>query len=258
MTQGLILRCWALSRTRLLVFLPVAMLAVFGNVAQAETNVLYGQGTEGFRQWVTLTAPEGNTFTEVLFASYGLPNEFTINPACHASTSFDVVASLALGSQTFSVNVTNQQFMEDPCVGIQKRLQIVVAYAPDETTTTSSTTTTTEASTTTTSSSTTTSTSPTSTTVPETTTTSTLMPETTLPATTVPQPVVVIPPPTISTTTTTLVVPTTIQESTTSEATTSQPLPASTTTMARTKTEQRLASFRIVHSGVLLAPSQQL
>mgnify|MGYP001599973352 FL=1 len=80
---------------------------------------------------VTLTAPAGNVFTSVTFASYGTPNgscgAFTIG-SCHAANSVSVVQGLIIGNNSASIPATNATF-GDPCVGTGKRLYIEAVYS---------------------------------------------------------------------------------------------------------------------------------
>ena len=86
----------------------------------------YGQAFEN--DFVTLSAPDGYEFTEVLFASYGTPTENRMG-SCHAADSESIVASIFIGQQTASIQASNNIF-GDPCPGVYKRLRIAVAYQP--------------------------------------------------------------------------------------------------------------------------------
>jgi hypothetical protein len=85
---------------------------------------VYGQAFEN--DFVTLSAPDGYEFTEVLFASYGTPTENGIG-SCHAAESESIVASIFIGQQTASAQASNNIF-GDPCPGVHKRLHVAVAY----------------------------------------------------------------------------------------------------------------------------------
>jgi hypothetical protein len=80
---------------------------------------------------ITLTAPAGNVFTSIQFASYGTPNgscgSFTIG-ACHAANSVSICSSVFVGNNSASINATNGVF-GDPCGGTPKRLYIEASYA---------------------------------------------------------------------------------------------------------------------------------
>lgn len=88
-------------------------------------------GTAGEGGTVTLTAPAGNVFTSVTFASYGTPNgscgAFTIG-SCHAANSVSIVQGLLIGNNSASVDANNGVF-GDPCVGTVKRLYIEAVYS---------------------------------------------------------------------------------------------------------------------------------
>lgn len=90
---------------------------------------------------IELSAPSGNQFTEVLFASYGTPNQYSIG-ACHAVDSYSIVESVFIGQTTAQIQASNSVF-GDPCPGVFKQLIVAIAYGPIETTTTVPETTTT-------------------------------------------------------------------------------------------------------------------
>ncbi|WP_394759188.1 T9SS type A sorting domain-containing protein [Flavobacterium sp.] len=83
-------------------------------------------------QSLTLTAPVGQVFTSVDFASYGTPtgscatNNLAIS-ACHSSTSRSNVEARALGNNSFTIAATNTVF-GDPCNGTVKRLAVIAGY----------------------------------------------------------------------------------------------------------------------------------
>ncbi|KAF2514541.1 T9SS sorting signal type C domain-containing protein [Flavobacterium foetidum] len=82
---------------------------------------------------LTLTAPTGNYFNNVSFASYGLPNgscgSFTVNNSCHSTLSQSVAESYLLGnSNTVTIAASNSVF-DDGCVGLEKRLYIAANYS---------------------------------------------------------------------------------------------------------------------------------
>ena len=80
---------------------------------------------------ITLTAPAGNVFTGIQFASYGTPNgacgSFTIG-ACHAANSVSICSAVFAGNNSASISATNGVF-GDPCGGTPKRLYIEASYA---------------------------------------------------------------------------------------------------------------------------------
>lgn len=78
----------------------------------------------------SLTAPAGNVFIYVGFASYGTPTGTCSNFAigtCHASTSQAVGESYLHGNSSVSIPATNAVFT-DPCVGTTKRLYVQATY----------------------------------------------------------------------------------------------------------------------------------
>jgi hypothetical protein len=76
-------------------------------------------------EMLSLSAPEGMIFTQVLFASYGTPNNFTIGE-CHATDSVAIVQA-AINNNLLSISADNGVF-GDPCGGTYKRLSVVLAY----------------------------------------------------------------------------------------------------------------------------------
>lgn len=92
--------------------------------AAATTNLLYGTANEGWD--LTMTAPDGAVFTDVYFASYGTPDQYTLG-WCHSDVSIQKVAEAFIGKQTATLNANNGVF-GDPCVGIYKHLDVVLTY----------------------------------------------------------------------------------------------------------------------------------
>jgi hypothetical protein len=88
-------------------------------------------GTANEAGSITLTAPAGNVFTSITFASYGTPNgscgSFTIG-SCHASNSQSIVEAEFLGKNTATIAAINPVF-GDPCNGTTKRLYIEAVYS---------------------------------------------------------------------------------------------------------------------------------
>ena len=89
---------------------------------------VYGEANENTT--LTLNAPGGSIFTEILFMSYGTPTgslgSYTINPSCHATLS-DVAKAALLGQSTLTVDATNALF-GDPCPGTAKKLAVVAKH----------------------------------------------------------------------------------------------------------------------------------
>lgn len=88
-------------------------------------------GTANEGGTITLTAPAGNVFISIVFASYGTPNgscgSFTVG-ACHATNSVSIVEGVFLGQNSASIGANNTVF-GDPCSGTAKRLYIEATYA---------------------------------------------------------------------------------------------------------------------------------
>jgi hypothetical protein len=81
-------------------------------------------------QSFTLTAPPGNVFTAVDFASYGTPNgtcgNFTLG-GCHASNTMSIIQGLVIGQNSVTLAASNLLF-GDPCAGVSKRLYVQASY----------------------------------------------------------------------------------------------------------------------------------
>ncbi len=84
-------------------------------------------GTANENESLNLVAPIGKVFTNVFFASYGLPENFVINAQCHAANSIAKVSEIFLGQNNAVIQAVNSIF-GDPCGGIVKRLQVVLEY----------------------------------------------------------------------------------------------------------------------------------
>lgn len=96
-------------------------------------TVIIVEGQADENGTLTMSAPEG-VFTEVIFASYGTPENFT-HGWCHADSSASQVAAVFLGNESGTIAATNNVF-GDPCGGTYKRLQVRLAYRPTVATTT--------------------------------------------------------------------------------------------------------------------------
>lgn len=103
------------------------------------TNAVWERVNEGAE--LTLSAPNGSVFTEVLFASYGTPtgsNGLYRTSQCNSSTSIQEVSAVFIGKTSATINADNGVF-GDPCGGTYKHLSVVLRYAPLPTTTTTTT-----------------------------------------------------------------------------------------------------------------------
>lgn len=98
----------------------------------APTTSLYPQGSvflsadEG--NSINYSAPAGYIISNVLFASYGTPNNYAID-GCHADTSSTGVSSAATAT-SLSISADNGVF-GDPCGGTYKKLEVVLVLAVD-------------------------------------------------------------------------------------------------------------------------------
>lgn len=101
--------------------------------------MVWGIANEGWD--LTLTAPDGGIFSEVVFASYGNPDGssglFT-QQWCHATNSIQKVTETFISNSSATIASNNAVF-GDPCGGTYKRLVVVLRYTgglPNTTTTT--------------------------------------------------------------------------------------------------------------------------
>ena len=109
----------------------IVIFTLFANVlflnAQSQTVC----GTAGEGGTVSISAPSGKVFTNIVFASYGTPNGscggFTIDGTCNATNSVSIVGAILIGQNSGSVDANNGVF-GDPCPGTVKRLYIEAAY----------------------------------------------------------------------------------------------------------------------------------
>jgi hypothetical protein len=77
--------------------------------------------------------PSGTYFSNVSFASYGLPNgscgSFTVGNSCHSALSQTVSENLILGKSTSVDVLAENSVFTDGCVGTEKRLYISANYS---------------------------------------------------------------------------------------------------------------------------------
>lgn len=90
------------------------------------SNAIYGTVSENGT--LSLSAPAGQVFTTVEFASYGTPINYT-QGSCHASASSTPVTSAFLGKNSGSILANNTTFV-DPCPGTGKSLSVILLYGP--------------------------------------------------------------------------------------------------------------------------------
>jgi hypothetical protein len=72
-----------------------------------------------------LAAPQGYKIDHVVFASYGTPIDYTIDPNCHAVDSLSIVQS-AIQNESLVISASNDIF-GDPCGGVYKQLSVILA-----------------------------------------------------------------------------------------------------------------------------------
>jgi len=72
-----------------------------------------------------LAAPQGYKIDHVVFASYGTPIDYTIDPNCHAVDSLSIVKS-AIQNESLVISASNDIF-GDPCGGVYKQLSVILA-----------------------------------------------------------------------------------------------------------------------------------
>ncbi len=100
-------------------------------VTDTETkNARFICGSVGENGIINLTAPVGEVFTSVEFASYGTPagacGGFTLG-ACHAANSVALTSAVFLGNNSGSITASNGVF-GDPCGGTLKNMRIQLRY----------------------------------------------------------------------------------------------------------------------------------
>jgi len=95
----------------------------------SNAQVICGTATEGGT--VTLTAPAGNVFTSIEYASYGTSTgscgSFTLG-SCNAINSVSICAAVFVGQSSASIGANNGVF-GDPCSGTGKNLYIQARYS---------------------------------------------------------------------------------------------------------------------------------
>jgi hypothetical protein len=105
-------------------------------------DMVWGTANEGWN--LSLSAPGGGVFTEVIFASYGNPsgnNGVYTQNWCHATNSIQKVSEIFIGNSSGTISANNGVF-GDPCGGTYKNLRVVLKYVsglPNTTTTTTTT-----------------------------------------------------------------------------------------------------------------------
>lgn len=88
-------------------------------------------GTAGENAILTLTAPPGNVFTSIEYASYGTPIGVCggyVNSGCHAVNSQSICEAAFIGQNSASISADNGVF-GDPCSGTVKWLTVQARYS---------------------------------------------------------------------------------------------------------------------------------
>lgn len=88
-------------------------------------------GTAGEGATLTLTAPPGNVFTTIEYASYGTPTGSCgayANSSCHAVNSVTICEAAFIGQNSASIGANNGIF-GDPCGGTVKWLTVQARYS---------------------------------------------------------------------------------------------------------------------------------
>ena len=91
-------------------------------------GTICGTANEGLN--LTLTAPTGAIFDQIVYASYGTPDGtcgLYTNGACHATNSSTIVGTYLLNNSTGTIPATNGVF-GDPCPGTSKRLYVEARF----------------------------------------------------------------------------------------------------------------------------------
>jgi Galactose binding lectin domain/Secretion system C-terminal sorting domain len=95
----------------------------------ARSQVICGTAGEG--STLTLTAPPGNVFTSIEYASYGTPLGSCgsyVNSGCHAVNSQTICEAAFIGQNSASISADNGVF-GDPCGGTVKWLTVQARYS---------------------------------------------------------------------------------------------------------------------------------
>lgn len=92
------------------------------------TDMVWATADEGWN--LSVSAPGGGVFTEVVFSSYGTPsgsNGIYTQGWCHATNSISKVSEAFIGTSSATIASNNGVF-GDPCGGTYKRLYVVLRY----------------------------------------------------------------------------------------------------------------------------------
>ena len=103
--------------------LSVGWLFAVTNNSNAAITEISATVNEG--EVLQLSAPQGFKIDHVVFASYGTPINYTIDPNCHAVDSLSIVQA-AIQNETLVISADNSIF-GDPCGGVYKQLSVILA-----------------------------------------------------------------------------------------------------------------------------------
>jgi len=114
-------------KLRVLIAFLLALGWLFAIPANSKAVVTEISATVNEGGTLNLSAPAGYKINNLVFASYGTPNNYVIGN-CHAANSFSIV-SAAIKNESLSIRAINSVF-GDPCGGTYKRLSVVLSIEP--------------------------------------------------------------------------------------------------------------------------------
>jgi len=114
-------------KLRVLIAFLLALGWLFAIPANSKAAVTEISATVNEGGTLNLSAPAGYKINNLVFASYGTPNNYVIGN-CHAANSFNIV-SAAIKNESLSIRALNSVF-GDPCGGTYKRLSVVLSIQP--------------------------------------------------------------------------------------------------------------------------------
>lgn len=109
---------------------PAQLLAMFTILLSTSGAAQTVCATANENASLTITAPPGQRFSAVEFASYGTPTGTCATYAqsgCHSATSMSVCSTAIVNQTTATITASNGVF-GDPCVGTVKRLYVRARY----------------------------------------------------------------------------------------------------------------------------------
>ena len=103
--------------------LSVGWLFAVTNNSNAVITEISATVNEG--EVLQLAAPQGFKIDHIVFASYGTPINYTIDPNCHSVDSLSIIQA-AIQNETLVISADNSIF-GDPCGGVYKHLSVILA-----------------------------------------------------------------------------------------------------------------------------------